>query len=41
MEDDMKYVLNSSGHELKFPNILKAENCILIDSDGKRYLNLQ
>lgn len=37
----MQYILNSTDHELKYPNIIKAENCTLIDSDGKKYLDLE
>ena len=37
----MKYILNSTGHELLYPNFVKAENCTLYDSDGNQYLDLE
>ena len=37
----MDYILNSTGHALKYSNINKAENCTLIDSDGNTYLDLE
>jgi acetylornithine aminotransferase len=37
----MDYILNSTGHGLKHPNIIKAENCTLFDSDGNTYLDLE
>lgn len=37
----MKNIFNSTGHELKFPNIVKAYNCSLFDTDGNKYLDLE
>ena len=37
----MKHILNSTGHEYKYPNFVKAENCTLFDSDGNKYLDLE
>lgn len=37
----MEYILNSSGHELRYPNIVKAENCTLFDSDHNEFLDLE
>jgi len=37
----MRYILNSTGHVIKYPDIIKAENCILYDSEGNRYLDLE
>lgn len=37
----MEYILNSTGHDLKYPNIIKAENCTLFDSEGNTYLDLE
>jgi acetylornithine aminotransferase len=37
----MENILNSTGHELKFRNFTKAENCTLFDSEGNKYLDLE
>ena len=37
----METIFNPTGHEYKFPNMVKAENCYLFDSDGSRYLDLE
>jgi len=37
----MKYILNSTGYDLLYPNIIKAENCTLYDSDGNQFLDLE
>jgi len=37
----MKNILNSTGHELKYKNFIKAENCTLVDSNGEKYLDLE
>lgn len=37
----MKNILITTGHNLEFSNIIKAENCALYDTDGKRYLDLE
>lgn len=37
----MKNILITSGHDLKFPNIVRAENCDLYDSDGNKFLDLE
>ncbi len=37
----MDNILNSIGHELKFSNFVRAENCTLFDDKGDRYLDLE
>ncbi|WP_321990770.1 aspartate aminotransferase family protein [Marispirochaeta aestuarii] len=37
----MKYILNSTGYDLRYPNFVKAENCTLYDSEGNKYLDLE
>ncbi|MBN1499512.1 MAG: aspartate aminotransferase family protein [Spirochaetes bacterium] len=37
----MKNILISTGHELKYPDIIRAENCTLHDSSGNIYLDLE
>ena len=37
----MKNILNSTGHELKYTNFVKASNCTLFDSQGNSYLDLE
>lgn len=37
----MKHILNSTGHRLDYPNIVRAENCTLYDSNGNSYLDLE
>jgi acetylornithine/N-succinyldiaminopimelate aminotransferase len=37
----LENILNSTGHELKYGNVIKAENCTLIDSKGRKYLDLE
>ena len=37
----MKNILNSTGHELKYTNFVKANNCTLFDSEGNSYLDLE
>ncbi|MBN2362685.1 aspartate aminotransferase family protein [candidate division WOR-3 bacterium] len=37
----MKNILNTTGHELLFKNIVRAENCSVFDSHGNRYLDLE
>ncbi|KMQ50384.1 Acetylornithine aminotransferase [Chitinispirillum alkaliphilum] len=37
----MRNIYNSTGHELKYSNFIRAENCTLIDSEGKKYLDLE
>jgi acetylornithine/N-succinyldiaminopimelate aminotransferase len=37
----MEYILNSTGHGIKYPDIIKAENCTLFDYEGNKYLDLE
>lgn len=37
----MKYILNTTGHKLKFKDFVKSDNCSLFDSSGNRYLDLE
>jgi len=37
----MKHIIWSIGHNLEIKDIVKAENCYLYDSDGKRYIDLE
>jgi acetylornithine aminotransferase len=37
----MENILWYSGHELLIPDIVKAENCYLYDSAGKRYIDFE
>jgi len=37
----MHHVFNSTGHELKFKNFVKAENCTLYDDEGHAWLDLE
>lgn len=37
----MVSVLNLSGHDLRLDNIIKAENCVIFDGEGSRYLDLE
>nr|WP_321502727.1 aminotransferase class III-fold pyridoxal phosphate-dependent enzyme [uncultured Dethiosulfovibrio sp.] len=37
----MKHIINLMGHDLKYGNIEKAENCRLFDSCGDSYLDLE
>ncbi len=37
----MKNIFNSTGHELKYANFIKANNCTLFDSEGNKYLDLE
>lgn len=37
----MSHLLWYPGHELSLPNIVRAENCHLYDSDGKVYVDLE
>lgn len=40
-ENMTKYIFNCSGHIIKYPDIIKAENCTLFDSGGNEYLDLE
>lgn len=37
----MQHVFNSTGHELKFKNFVRAENCTLFDEEGQSWLDLE
>jgi acetylornithine/N-succinyldiaminopimelate aminotransferase len=37
----MSHLLWYPGHDLSLPNIVRAENCHLYDSDGKVYVDLE
>ncbi len=37
----MKNILNSTGHELKYRNFVKAKNCTLFDTSNNKYLDLE
>jgi len=37
----MKNLILYTGHELKFNNIVRAENCTLYDAEGNKYLDLE
>lgn len=37
----MKNIFNSTGHELKYANFIKSNNCTLYDSEGNKYLDLE
>lgn len=37
----MKNILFCTGHELKYPDVTRGENCALFDSAGNRYLDLE
>ncbi len=37
----MKHVIWSIGHDLELDDIVKAENCYIHDSKGKRYIDLE
>lgn len=37
----MENILISTGHELKYENFIRADNCTLFDSDGNKYLDLE
>lgn len=37
----MKNVFNSTGHQLKYGDIVRAQNCTLYDSKGNSYLDLE
>lgn len=37
----MEHVYNCIGHELKIPNVLRAEGVYVYDSDEKRYMDLE
>ncbi|MBI9101046.1 MAG: aminotransferase class III-fold pyridoxal phosphate-dependent enzyme [Spirochaetales bacterium] len=37
----MRYVYNSSGHELKIPDIVKSKGIYITDSSGKKYMDLE
>jgi acetylornithine aminotransferase len=37
----MKNILISTGHSLRYEDFVRAENCALFDSSGKRYLDLE
>jgi acetylornithine/N-succinyldiaminopimelate aminotransferase len=37
----MKNILVTTGHNLNYSNIVKADNCSLYDSDGNRFLDLE
>lgn len=37
----MKHIIWSSGHALKFDNIVDSDNCFLYDSHGKKFTDLE
>ena len=37
----MKHIIWSIGHTLELKDIVRAENCYLYDSKGKRYVDLE
>ncbi len=37
----MKNIIWSSGHEIKFENIVEAHNCFLTDAEGNRFIDLE
>ena len=37
----MQHVFNSTGHELKFKNFVRAEKCSLFDEEGQSWLDLE
>ncbi|MBN1819800.1 MAG: aspartate aminotransferase family protein [Prolixibacteraceae bacterium] len=37
----MKHLIWSSGHQLLLKNIVRADNCYLYDSEGKKYIDLE
>jgi len=37
----MENIIWSTGHQLKFVNIIDSENCFLFDSNGSRYIDLE
>src|SRR3989304_1103855 len=37
----MENILVCTGHELRFKNVIRAENCSLYDSSGRKYLDLE
>ncbi len=34
-------IINSTGHDLKYDNIIRAQNCTLFDDSGNSYLDLE
>jgi acetylornithine aminotransferase len=40
-ENMTKYIFNCTSHTIKYPDIVKAVNCTLIDSNGNEYLDLE
>jgi 4-aminobutyrate aminotransferase-like enzyme len=39
--DEMDHLMRYPGHDLLLPNIVRAENCHLYDTDGNRYVDLE
>lgn len=40
-ENMTKYIFNSIGYKINYPDIIKAANCTLFDSKGNEYLDLE
>jgi acetylornithine aminotransferase len=41
ISNEMRYVYNCIGHELKIPDIVDSQGMCLIDSHGKKYMDLE
>lgn len=37
----MTNILHTTGHDIRFPKIIRAENCRLYDSEGREYLDME